>query len=583
MKLTALLIAGVCVTWSTWAQETAGVLSTTRSIADKIINETVFDYRLTPLSFNGGITQFTTEQYQPDDEGAICYAFCKMYSEKDESGRLGISFKGRIKVFLNGQEIFDGRSDSVEIREYTYNRYDFQHKVSVKWRSGINELLVKCACTSGPLSVLLLPQERDDSKSPYVSALPVTDETPNTYWVTAGTWHSASGDAMKEIFPPERGIKEYYNLEDGIAGWKLGEVPFLRELIIPETNSYLRDAYADWHYANGGTMLGILSLHEVTGDSKYLDFVKHYAANLWENDAYFRWQYGTLHAMRGSFHRIHRMTMLDDSGGPALPIAQLQLIDPGYPGYLPLLDRVFDYVVNGQERLPDSTFCRPEPEPATVWADDLFMAVPFLLRMAGIRNEPALYDEAVRQVIRFNRYLSDPESGLYFHGWYNKRKENTPVRWGRANGWIIWATAEALMRLPGNHPGYKTVLKIFRNHMEAVATYQDTSGMWHQVLDHPETFEETSCTAMFTLGLARGVRMGWLKKDYRANALHGWSALQSKIEADGTVKDICRGTGIGENVEFYETRSRFDHDPRGLGAMITAGCEINLLLNQKIP
>ena len=37
--------------------------------------------------------------------------------------------------------------------------------------------------------------------------------------------------------------------------------------------------------------------------------------------------------------------------------------------------------------------------------------------------------------------------------------------------------------------------------MEALAGYQDPSGMWHQVLDHPETFEETSCTAMFTLGL----------------------------------------------------------------------------------
>jgi rhamnogalacturonyl hydrolase YesR len=215
-----------------------------------------------------------------------------------------------------------------------------------------------------------------------------------------------------------------------------------------------------------------------------------------------------------------------------------------------------------------------------VWADDLFMAVPFLLHMAGIHGDPSLYDEAAAQVIRFNRYLCDPATGLYFHGWYNNRQENTPVRWGRANGWIAWATSEALLQLPADHPDYQKVLGIYRNHMEALAGCQDPSGMWHQVLDHPETFPETSCTAMFTLSMARGVRMGWLDGAYRENAVRGWKALQDKIGEDGTVTDICRGTGIGESVEFYENRSRFDHDPRGLGAMLTAGCEMFLLTGQ---
>jgi rhamnogalacturonyl hydrolase YesR len=269
--------------------------------------------------------------------------------------------------------------------------------------------------------------------------------------------------------------------------------------------------------------------------------------------------------------------MLDDTGGPALPFAQLQLMDPDNPRYLSLLSNVLDYLMNGQERLADGTFSRPEPEPATLWGDDLFMLSPFLLRMARITEDQKLYDEVAHQAVRFNKYLADPETGLYFHGWYNNRQENTPVRWGRANGWIIWATSEILLHLPEDHPDYRTILKIFRNHMKALAACQDPSGMWHQVLDHPETYEETSCTAMFTLGMARGVRMGWLKKSYRDGALKGWKALQKKIGEDGTVIDICRGTPIGDDVEFYESRKRFDHDPRGLGAMLTAGCEIYLL------
>ena len=64
-------------------------------------------------------------------------------------------------------------------------------------------------------------------------------------------------------------------------------------------------------------------------------------------------------------------------------------------------------------------------------------------------------------------------------------------------------------------------------------------------------------------------------------ALKGWYALQDKIGDDGTVRDICRGTSIGDDVDFYETRKRFDHDPRELGAMLTAGCEIHQLLEKE--
>ena len=84
---------------------------------------------------------------------------------------------------------------------------------------------------------------------------------------------------------------------------------------------------------------------------------------------------------------------------------------------------------------------------------------------------------------------------------------------------------------------------ICRKHMSAIASLQDPSGMCHQVLDNTETWEETSCTAMFALGMARGAHMGWLKKAYGEKALKAWSALQNKIQEDATVVDICRGTG----------------------------------------
>jgi len=563
------------------AQDSPASLEVARRIADKVVRETAFEYNMVPLSYNGGITSFHLERSIPAVEGDIYYASGKLHSEQDAEGLLGFSFSGHIKVFLNGMELFEGSSEKVSLQEYTYNRYRFQRVIHVNWKEGENLLLVKWVdgkFNRGiPGEFLSLPVDELDAKVPYVNAVAVSEQLPDSYWLTSGPWSTGMANAMDLQLPPEKGFSDHYSYRGDMMAWEYEEVPLLRELVIQESNSYLRDHYGDWHYANGGTMLAVLSLYKTTGDPVYLEFVKQFATNMMENDAWFRWQYFNLHAMRGSFHRINRMTMLDDSGGPALPYAELQKLEPETDRYLELLERNFEYVMKGQERLEDLTFSRPEPEPATVWADDLFMSVPFLLRMAEIKNDPSLYDEVARQVIQFNSYLQDESSGLYFHGWYDRRGENTPVRWGRANGWIIWATSEALMHLPERHPDYKKILKIYRRHMEALAAVQGESGMWHQVLDHPETFEESSCTAMFTLGMARGVRMGWLNKSYRQNALKGWEALQSKIRTDGTVIDICRGTGIGEDVEFYENRKRFDHDPRGLGAMITAGCEIHLM------
>ena len=114
----------------------------------------------------------------------------------------------------------------------------------------------------------------------------------------------------------------------------------------------------------------------------------------------------------------------------------------------------------------------------------------------------------------------------------------------------------------------------FRQHMAALAKYQATDGFWHQVLTRPDSYKETSCTAMFALAMARGVRCGWLDKSFKPIALKAWNAVASKIDTNGIVHGICRGTEIGAEEQFYIDRTTIDSDPRGLGAVITAGVEI---------
>ncbi len=114
-------------------------------------------------------------------EGHIYYASAKLSSDQETQGLLGFSFSGHIKVFLNGQELFEGESQLASLKEYTYNRYQFQRVIQVNWKEGENQLLIKW--TAGevdkgvPGEFLMLPVDELDAKAADVNALPVSEQT----------------------------------------------------------------------------------------------------------------------------------------------------------------------------------------------------------------------------------------------------------------------------------------------------------------------------------------------------------------------------------------------------------------------
>ncbi|MGC9343899.1 MAG: glycoside hydrolase family 88/105 protein, partial [Bacteroidales bacterium] len=240
-----------------------------------------------------------------------------------------------------------------------------------------------------------------------------------------------------------------------------------------------------------------------------------------------------------------------------------------------------DFIKYEQFRLEDGTFCRPEPVPNTIWADDLFMSVPFMLRMAEYTGDQSWYDDIAHQIVSFNSYLYDKKVNLYKHGWFSPDNETSIAFWARANGWVVWGIAEALEHMPEDHENYAEILRIFREHMKGIVSYQDNSGLWHQVLDKPESYLETSASAMYVIGLSRGLRNGWLDESFSQHALNGWRGLESRISEDGIVQGICRGTAIGHSFEFYFERETFPNDPRGLGAFMQAAIELDKWINSE--
>ena len=71
-------------------------------------------------------------------------------------------------------------------------------------------------------------------------------------------------------------------------------------------------------------------------------------------------------------------------------------------------------------------------------------------------------------------------------------------------------------------------MESYRKMMKSLLQYQGKDGVWRQLIDHPDSWPETSSTGMFTFAMITGVKNGWLdKKTYAKAARKGWLGLIS--------------------------------------------------------
>jgi unsaturated rhamnogalacturonyl hydrolase len=99
--------------------------------------------------------------------------------------------------------------------------------------------------------------------------------------------------------------------------------------------------------------------------------------------------------------------------------------------------------------------------------------------------------------------------------------------------------------------------------------------MWRQVVDEPTSYKELTVTAMTVAVMARGMRLGWLDNSYRPSVDRAWQSLLTRIGADGSVSDVCSGTGAGATKEYYMARpATSGGDDRGGAMALTAALEM---------
>ena len=270
---------------------------------------------------------------------------------------------------------------------------------------------------------------------------------------------------------------------------------------------------------------------------------------------------------------------LDDCGAMGAAMIKARRTGVG-PDLKLLIDSFADFVSHKQFRLEDGTLARNRPFPKSIWADDMYMSVPLLAQMGALTNDPAYYDDAARQVMQISSHLFVPSTGLYTHGWHESIGDDQPhYYWGRANGWCAMATVELLDVLPADHPRRAEIIKLLKAHAQGIASVQSGQGLWHQLLDRPDSQLETSASAMFTFAIARAVNRGWLDAGtYGPVAIAGWNGLAGRIDADGNVTGTCVGTSYASDYPYYYNRT-FTDDVHGYGPVLLAGAEMIKLLS----
>lgn len=195
-------------------------------------------------------------------------------------------------------------------------------------------------------------------------------------------------------------------------------------------------------------------------------------------------------------------------------------------------------------------------------SDAVFMAGPILAATGKLTEDRRYFDAAAVHFTSMRTFCLRPD-GLYRH---------SPLcegAWGRGNGFPAFGLALSLSDWPEDHPVFQPLLEEFRNHLAALKVHQDAkTDCWHQVIDHPESYDEYSCTCMIGFAMARGIQRGWLRReDYQANVDRAWKAVESRTSPNGDLVKVCTGTGKQKTLQDYFDRPAINgKDDRG-GAM----------------
>jgi unsaturated rhamnogalacturonyl hydrolase len=336
-----------------------------------------------------------------------------------------------------------------------------------------------------------------------------------------------------------------------------------------------------WDYTQGLMALAMLQLADSTGDKHFFEYAKGFADKFIDES-------GTIATYKMEEYNIDKI-----NPGKFLIYLYRHTKEEKYKKAVDLLRHQLDT----HPRTTEGGFWHKKIYTSQMWLDGLYMGAPFYALYAKEYNQPADFDDVVKQFVLVNKHTYDPKTGLNYHGWdelkaqrwANKETGCSPNFWGRAMGWYAMGLVDALSNMPADYKGREELIAILHQVAAGIKKYQDpTSGVWYQVLDQGArqgNYLEATASSMFVYALYKGVRLGYLDKSYLKVAKKGYDGILKHFivkNSDGTISltSCCAVAGLGGNpyrdgsYEYYINEVKRDNDPKGVGPFIMASLEV---------
>ncbi|MGQ4668883.1 beta-galactosidase BglB [Metabacillus halosaccharovorans] len=190
-----------------------------------------------------------------------------------------------------------------------------------------------------------------------------------------------------------------------------------------------------------------------------------------------------------------------------------------------------------------------------LWDDTLMMTVLPLAKIGRLFNKQEYIEEAKKQFLIHIKYLSDRKTGLWFHGWTFEENHNyAEALWGRGNCWITIAIPEIIEILNLQKGDFlrEFLIDTLQRQVEALAEYQNESGLWHTLINDKTSYLEASATAGFAYGILKSIHKRYISQEYMEVAYKAIKGIVQEINEEGALQKVSVGTGMGDSLEFYK-------------------------------
>lgn len=197
-------------------------------------------------------------------------------------------------------------------------------------------------------------------------------------------------------------------------------------------------------------------------------------------------------------------------------------------------DEMLNVIKTTNHRTSDGIIYHTQEPQKGLWSDFTYMLPPFLAAAGE-------YQEAIRQIEGYRKYLYHENDKLYSHMWDDEKKQFAREDfWGVGNGWSAAGMTRIIKMLPDSMEGEKKkLIGYVHDVIDGCLKYLRNDGLFHNVVNKPDTFIEVNLSQMLCYSIFRGVAAGYLDSSYLKSTEIMRKAANDRVDKIGYVHDVC--------------------------------------------